>query len=449
MNLYLLNLGCAKNQVDGELLAGYASRSGIHLTEDPYSADVVVINTCAFIQEAKEETIEVILEAARLKAENRCQRLFVCGCFPQRYKDQLPAKLPEVDAFFGVNQWQDLLRTLIQRDFKTDANPYLRRHLWTPRHYAYLRIADGCDRGCSFCVIPTLRGPYHSRSPDDIIEEAQHLAQQGVKELFPVAQELNSYGHDLGLGERNRPLISLLEKLCTIDGIEWIRPLYLHPPACDEELLSFWASQPKLCKYLDLPIEHASDRILKAMGRGSSQERIRDLIATARRLIADVVIRTSVIIGFPGESNAEFEELLDFIQEIRFERLGSFRFSPEKGTPAFDLPDQVPDELKADRQEKLMTIQSEISLQQNLAQVGCTREVFIDSYEEESGYSIAHSQRELPELDGEILIKGHYSPGTKMRVKIETATEYDLFAQPLENEMNNQKVPQTFSQEYL
>ena len=432
-NLYLHNLGCSKNQVDGELLAGWAVKEGIQLTQDPYAADVVVVNTCAFIQEAKEETIDAILDAARLKTEGRCKTLYVCGCFPQRYKKQLPDEFPEVDGFFGVDQWRDILRTLTQKELKKDQNYYLFRHLWTPKHYAYLRIADGCDRKCSYCIIPKLRGSYRSRPVDEIIEEAEKLAQQGVKELWPVAQELNSYGHDSGMGTRNKPLIALLERLCRMEGIDWIRPLYLHPPACDEELFTFWASQSKLCKYLDLPVEHASDRILKAMGRGSSRNGLLDIIRKARQLMSDVVIRTSIIVGFPGETDADFDELLDFVREVRFERLGSFRFSAEEGTPAYNLPDQVPEDVKTERQNMLMILQSEISLAENLKKVGSVQDVYIDDFEEESGYSIAHSQYELPELDGEILIQERFPVGSKLRVQIESAAEYDLFARPLQS----------------
>ena len=437
--LFLHNLGCAKNQVDGELLAGWASKGSVSLVENPYEADVIVVNTCAFIQEAKEEAIEAILEAAKVKAESDCQALYVCGCFPQIYRDELKAEFPEVDAFFGVHEWPKLLRTLTQNTVEPSGNPYLERHLWTPRHYAYIRIADGCDRGCTYCVIPRIRGSYRSRPPDEIIEEAKYLADQGVRELLPVAQELNSYGHDLGIGQGNEPLISLLEKLCNIEKLEWIRPLYLHPPACNEALLEFWASQPKLCRYLDLPIEHASDRILKAMGRGGHQVQIGQLIQSARRMMDDVVIRTSIIVGFPGETEADLEELLDFVRAIQFERLGSFRFSAEEYANAASLPQQVPEAAKTERQERLMLLQSEISHEINLARVGQVEEVFVDRYEE-SGLSIAHSRKELPELDGEILVRGRYPEGSKLRVRIESAAEHDLMAVPL-----RERADQTYS----
>lgn len=430
--LYLHNLGCAKNQIDGELLAGWIGNGRVQVTDDPYTADVIVVNTCAFIEEAKDEAVEAILEAARLKDEGRCQKLYVCGCFPQRYQNGLPAELPEVDAFFGVNQWKDILREITNKEIDTGPNPYVRRRLSTPAHYAYLRIADGCNRGCTYCIIPSLRGSYLSRQPEDVIEEARSLARQGVRELMPVAQELNSYGHDLDLDSKNRPFISLLNELNGVDGIEWIRPLYLHPPACDRELLEFWASQPKLCRYLDLPIEHASDRILKAMGRAGSKDQIRKVIQTARNLMDDVVIRTSVIVGFPDETDADFEELLDFIREMRFERLGSFRYSSEEGTPAAELPQQIPDDVKEDRQARLMALQSEISAELNHVQIGEAREIFVDAYEEESSYSIGHSRRELPELDGDILIPGRHPVGMKMQVVIEETAGYDQIARPIQ-----------------
>lgn len=429
--LFLHNLGCSKNQMDGELLAGWAEIGGIQLVDDPSAADVIVINTCAFIQEAKEEAIDAILEAARFKERSTCRSLFVFGCLPQRYKETLARSLPEVDAFFGVGEWLDLLMAINPTQGQPNGNPFLRRHLSTPNHYAHLRIADGCNRGCAYCVIPAIRGPYRSRQPEEILEEAANLAARGVKELLPVAQELNSYGHDLGLGRGNKPLIRLLENLCKIDGLEWVRPLYLHPPACNEELLEFWASEPKLCRYLDLPVEHASDKVLKAMRRGGRKGDLRALFRTARRLMNDVILRTSVIVGFPGETEEDFEELLSFMREIRFERLGSFRFSVEEGTPAARLPGQIPEGVKAQRQETLMALQSEISHEISLERLGGIDEVFVDRYEEESGYSIAHSHKDLPELDGEILVQGRYPVGGKLQVRIESAAEYDLIANPI------------------
>jgi ribosomal protein S12 methylthiotransferase len=433
--LHLHNLGCAKNQIEGEMLAGWADSGGVRLTDDPYTAEIIVVNTCAFIEEAKSEAVDAILDAARLKTEGCCEKLYVSGCFPQRSRDGRSGELPEVDGFFGVNEWQKILAEITPERIDTGSNPFVQRHLSTPGHYAYLRIADGCNRGCTYCIIPSLRGSYRSRLPAEIIEEARTLASRGVRELMPVAQELNSYGHDLDLGSKNGPLIALLEELSGIEGIEWIRPLYLHPPACDRELLEYWASQPKLCRYLDLPIEHGSDRILKAMGRAGSRDQIRKIVRLARDLMVDVVIRTSVIVGFPGETEVDFEELLDFIREMRFERLGSFRYSPEEGTPAFDLTDQIPEPVRAERQAKLMAVQGEIATELNQAQIGEVCEVFVDSFEEESDYSIAHSRSELPELDGEILIPGRHPVGEKLQVVIEETSEHDQIARPLSSRM--------------
>jgi len=431
-SLYLHNLGCSKNQIDGEMLAGWAEESSIRLTDDAHEADIIVVNTCAFIEAAKVEAIDAILEASRYKADV-CEALYVCGCFPQLYKDELAAELPEVDGFFGVDEWQKLLSEIAVTGVSPSANPFLKRHLWTPDHYAHIRIADGCNRGCAYCIIPAIRGCYRSRSPDEIIEEARSLTARGVRELLPVAQELNSYGHDIGLGRSNQPLILLLKQLCEINGLDWIRPLYLHPPACDTELIEFWAMQKKLCRYLDLPIEHASNRMLKMMGRGGRKDQIRKTVNLAREAMEDVVIRTSIIVGFPGETEDDFKELLDFVREIRFDRLGSFQYSQEEGTPAALLPDQIPEELKDERQARLMTLQTEISSEINLERVSDVEEVYVDSFEEDSGYSITHGRKEMPELDGEILIAGQYQPGTKLRVKIESATEYDLFARPVED----------------
>ncbi|RJP76943.1 MAG: 30S ribosomal protein S12 methylthiotransferase RimO [Candidatus Zixiibacteriota bacterium] len=432
IRLYLHNLGCAKNQVEGELVRGWGIKRGVEITADPRAADTIVVNTCAFIQAAQEEALDAILDAARMKTEGQCRRLFVFGCLPQRFGRELEAELPEVDAFYGVGQWRALLdRVLADGRASITGNPYLERDLETPGHYAYLRLADGCNRGCSYCVIPSLRGRYASRPPEEIVEEAAALARRGVLELLPVAQELNSYGHDLGLGRGNRPLMDLLERLCGVEGIAWVRPLYLHPPACGEELWEFWATQPKLARYLDLPVEHASQRILKAMGRGGSRRQLLDLIAAARRHMPNAVLRTSIIVGFPGESPRDFRELLDFIEEARFERLGCFEFSPQEGTPAAALPGQVSPRTRARRRRDLLDVQMDISLEYNRSRVGSRDEVLVDFYEAETGYSVAHGRSELPELDGEILIPGNYPPGTRMEVVIERAQEYDLFARPV------------------
>jgi len=425
--LYLHNLGCSKNQVDGEAFAGWAAIHGVELLHDASRAEIIVINTCAFIDAAKDEAIDAILAAGQLKAEGNCRQLYVCGCFPERFKTELQAELPEVDGFYGIQEWDMLQKRLIP-DAEADSDPLLHRKIGTPRHYAYLRIADGCDRGCTYCVIPQIRGRYYSRPVDNILVEAEILVNNGVKELLPVAQELNSYGHDTQSSHRNTPLIDLLGRLSQVKGVDWIRPLYLHPPACDEELLTFWASQPKLCPYLDLPVEHASDRILKAMGRGGNQKQLRRIIELARKLIPGVVIRTSVIVGFPGETEADFEDLLNFVSDMKIERLGSFQYSPEEGTPAAEMPDQVRDEVKTERQTQLMELQADISEEHCLTRVGTIDEVYVDHYEPETGYSIAHSHLELPDLDGEILIEGEYQPGSKLRVRFTSATEYDLFA---------------------
>mgnify|MGYP005834476679 CR=1 FL=1 len=427
--VYLHNLGCAKNQIEGEIVAGWGRHLGLEFTEDSRSAEVILVNTCAFIREAQEEAISAILEAARLKSEGKCKKLYVFGCFPQRFGDLLTVELPEVDGFFGIGQWREILSALtgIETIEKLD-NPFLRRKIQTPEHYAYLRIADGCNRECSYCAIPAIRGRYKSRRPDDILEEAQMLVGQGVKELIPVAQELNSYGHDLNLGRGNQPLISLLERLCGIPGVEWVRPLYLHPPACDEKLFAFWASQPKLCQYLDLPIEHASDRILKAMRRGGGREQLHSLMVSARKQMPDVILRTSVIVGFPGETEADFEELVDFISAVKFHRLGSFEFSPESGTPAEKLPQQVPKRIRQQRRVRLMNLQREIAEEYNSARIGAIEEVVVDGYERESGYSIARSRKEAPEIDGEILILGELTVGAGYRAKITAAYDYDLLA---------------------
>jgi ribosomal protein S12 methylthiotransferase len=430
-NLYLHNLGCSKNQIDGEMLSGLASRRGIKITDHPEDAEIIVVNTCAFIKEAQEEAIEAILSAANYKKTGRCQKLYVCGCFPEKYSAELAQELPEVDGFFGVLQWQALLEKLVPTGQPLQPNPYLDRLRGTPSHYAYLRIADGCDHGCAFCAIPAIRGKYRSRPIDDIIAEVEMLAANGVKELIPVAQELNSYGHDLGLGNKNRPLMDLLRKIAKVQGIEWIRPLYLHPPVCDFELIDFWASQPKLCRYLDLPIEHASNRMIKAMGRGGSQKQIRQLIEYARHMMPDVIIRTSIIVGFPGETREDFKTLLDFVKEIKFDRLGGFRYSAESGTFAQSLPVQVSERTKLRRLGKLMDVQRDIALELNEKRVGSILEVYVDDYEDSSGYSIAHSRWELPELDGEILLDGKYPIGQKLEVRVESVLEYDLIAKPV------------------
>ena len=386
--LQVVTMGCSKNRVDSEHLMRVLQERGYELVPETVDlatgrVDEVVINTCGFIQDAKEESINAILEAVEAKKEGFVEKVSVFGCLSQRYRAELPAEIPEVDEWNGVLTLDTLGRVLT-----------------TPSHYAYLKIAEGCDRSCSYCAIPLIRGPHVSVPMESLVEEARLLAAAGVKELIVIAQDTTYYGLDL---YGRRALAELLGRLAEIDGIEWIRLHYSYPAGFPEDVLQVMADNPKICPYIDIPLQHSADRVLEMMRRGVNGRQTRDLVARMRSLVPGVVLRTTLIVGHPGEGEAEFEDLLDFVRECRFERLGAFQYSEEEGTyGALHYKDEIPAEVKQERYDRLMELQSGISLAYNQSRIGRRERVLVDSFTD--GILVARSQTESPEVDGEILI---------------------------------------------
>lgn len=426
MRVDIINLGCSKNLVDSEKLLSQLRAQGIRSRLDPerVNADVLVINTCGFILDAKEESVNTILEAIEAKKNGQISRIFAMGCLIQRYRNELVPEMPEVDAWFGVEQIPEIVSEL-----NLVFNPEIlnQREVSTPSHYAYLKISEGCSRKCSFCAIPGIRGKHVSRTIEDIYEEAVNLAGKGVSELLLIAQDLSYYGRDL---YRQSMLVPLLERLATIDGIRWIRLHYAYPELFPEQLLDFMRSNEKICNYLDIPFQHVSDRMLKLMNRGYGKQDTLALIREIREKVPDVTLRTTLLVGHPGETEEDFQELMDFVKKSRFERLGVFAYSPEEGTRSGDLLiDDVPEEIKQDRYSAVMELQRQISSDLNQSKVGKVFEVIIDRIEGE--FSVARSRYDSPEVDQEILIPvtiRKVNPGEYHKVIILRADDYDLIA---------------------
>ena len=417
-------MGCSKNLVDSEHLMHMLQQRGYELVPENHDLaigdiDEVIVNTCGFIQDAKVESIETILQAAQAKQEGLISKLSVFGCLAQRYPAELRAEIPEVDEWNGVMTFDSIGRVLT-----------------TPSHYAYLKIAEGCDRKCSYCAIPMIRGPHVSVPIDMLVEEARVLAAKGVKELIVIAQDTTYYGLDL-YGKRR--LGELLQRLSEIEGIEWIRLHYSYPAGFPKDVLEVMASNPKVCPYIDIPLQHSADRVLSMMRRGVDGRQTRELVAAMRASVPGVVLRTTLIVGHPGEGEAEFEDLLDFVRECRFERLGAFTYSEEEGTfGALNYKDDIPQEVKQERYDRLMELQSGISLEYNRSRIGKRTRVIVDSYDGE--VLVARSATESPEVDGEILIRpdetvmpgpdrASHPPGTFLDVTVTGADEYDLIAE--------------------
>lgn len=428
-------MGCSKNRVDSEHLLAqlYAAGYAVSPEEEELETacvDIMVINTCGFIFDAKEESIQAILEGVEAKKNGIIRKLYVMGCLSQRYASDLPAEIPEVDGFFGAFSIDPLLKELSVVRNKAVDN---RRFLTTPGHYAYLKISEGCDRKCSYCAIPGIRGPHVSVPEERLLDEAQALAASGVKELIVIAQDTTFYGLDL-YGERK--LAPLLRKLADIPQIEWIRLLYAYPAAFPGELLETIASVPKICKYLDIPLQHCSDAVLSAMRRSIDGRKTREFVEKVRKTVPGIALRTTLMVGHPGEGEKEFEELLSFVADSRFERMGAFAYSEEEGTwGAQNLKDIVPAEVKQERLDELMELQSSISLKWNCGRVGTVERVLADSYSEENGILVCRTSKECPEVDGEVLIEtaGMANPaamvGNFFDARITGADEYDLNAE--------------------
>jgi ribosomal protein S12 methylthiotransferase len=435
--IYFISLGCAKNQVDSEVMLHQLSAAGFFITQEPEEAEVVVINTCSFIESATQESIETILEAARLKKEGVCQVLAVTGCFPQRYKNQLVKQIPEVDLFLGTESFLGLaehISALLSggKNPKMILNPQpglwqepYSRLLTTTPGTAYLKIAEGCSNRCAYCTIPSIRGPFRSRDPEVLFREALALSEQGVRELILIGQDTTAYGADL---EHPISIIELTQQLLKNDSLEWLRLLYLRPERINQTLLDLIAREERICPYLDIPIQHVSDRILKAMNRPYGQKALRDLIQRIKKVVPQAALRTTLMVGFPGEKDKEFEELMRFVSEVEFDHLGVFRYSPEEGTPASGFPDQVPEEISHRRMELLMARQKEISLKKNQSRIGFLEPVLITGLSPESELLIQGRTRfQAPEVDGVVFITdGEPRTGEIVKVKITEAHPYDL-----------------------
>lgn len=422
----VITLGCAKNRVDSEHLSAQLAASGYRIVfdSDRTDAKVVVINTCGFIGDAKQESIDTILRAVAAKQAGRIEEVFVIGCLSERYADDLRTEIPEVDRYFGVRDWEGIVRTL-GAEYSDDRRT--ERTLSTPKHYAYLKISEGCNWRCGYCAIPLIRGKHISVPFEDILTEARRLAASGVKELMVIAQDTTYYGMDL-YGRRR--LAELLEALCRIDGIEWIRLHYAYPTDFPDDVIEVMAREPKICKYLDIPLQHISDNQLSLMHRRHTKAEAYDLLARLRKAVPDIAIRITLLVGYPNESAEDFEELKRFVREMRFDRLGVFPYSEEEGTfSANNLEDNVPQRVKEYRAEEIMRIQNEISLENNRRRIGRTERVIIDS--RSGDYYIGRSQYDSPEVDQEILVeatgrrllRGHFYD-----VKITAAEDYDLYA---------------------
>ena len=423
--LNIVTLGCSKNKVDSEHLAALLNNTYKIVHDSDEKSDVVIINTCGFIGDAKEESIDTILEYAELRKANKIKKLYVMGCLSERYKKELSAEIHEVDAFFGVEPVQHVAADILKSDFH--AEYCCERVLSTPPHYAYLKISEGCNRHCAFCAIPLIRGDHKSVPMENLVKEAENLAKKGVKELILIAQDLTYYGYDI---DGKSHIVELVQKLTEVDGIEWIRLHYGYPLGFPVELLELMRDNPKICHYIDLPLQHISTPILKAMRRGVTREQTIEFVKKVRSYVPDIAFRSTFIVGFPGETEEQFDELIDFIKEMRFERAGVFAYSAEEGTPAYELEDDVPEDVKKARVDKFMDVQQDISLEINSKRLGRTEKVLIDRTE--GSYYVGRTQYDSPEVDDEVLISmkdNKIEIGSFVNVKITQADYFDCYGE--------------------
>ena len=418
--LNLISLGCAKNLVDSEILLGGLNKTNISVTNNPEEADTIVVNTCGFLDIAREESVDTILQAAEMKKTGSLKELVVMGCLSERYPEELKKEIPEVDRIFGSNDHKQIVSFLTGKDYAKD-DPLFFRSLMTPNHYAYIKIAEGCDNGCSFCSIPIMRGLQKSRTIESIVDEAQRLAENGTKELLVIAQDSTSYGWDL---EKKVYLSDLLRALNMVDGIEWIRVHYAHPAHLSKRIIEAMAECDKVCNYLDMPIQHASDAMLKSMKRGLGQAGIKKRIESLRTAMPGMALRTTLIVGYPGETEDDFFQLRDFIEETQFDRLGVFTYSEEEGTTAADLEDNVPRAVKDNRKNEILELQHEISLEKNESFIGETLRVIIDESGEE--LSVGRTEYDSPEIDNIVRVRSSEDTGTIKNIRISEANEYEL-----------------------
>jgi ribosomal protein S12 methylthiotransferase len=421
----IITLGCSKNIYDSEVLMGQLKANGKNVAHEE-DGNIVVINTCGFIDNAKEESVNTILEFVERKEAGEVDQVFVTGCLSERYKPDLEKEIPNVDQYFGTRDLPLLLKAL-GADYKKELVG--ERLTTTPRHFAYLKISEGCDRPCSFCAIPLMRGGHKSTPIEDLITETQKLAAKGTKELILIAQDLTYYGLDI---YKKRALADLLKELVKVEGIEWIRLHYLFPTGFPEDVLEVIREEPKICNYIDIPLQHIADPVLKSMRRGTTKERTDKLLRLMRETVPGISIRTTIIVGYPGETEEDFEVLKEWVKEMRFERLGVFTYSHEENTHAFNLEDDVPAETKQERANQLMAIQQEISTELNGAHLGKKMRVLIDRIE--GDFFVGRTEYDSPDVDNEVLISADYLPvGEFIEVLITDTTDYDLFAIPLES----------------
>ena len=441
MKIGVVSLGCPKNLVDSETMLGLIHEENYEITNDPSEAEIIIVNTCGFIESAKEESINTILQMAEYKKSGSCKYIIVTGCLSQRYAEELFNELPEADAIAGVEVY-DEIGSIIKRVMNgerfimlerskpdviyTNKETFLPRILTTPSYTAYLKIAEGCDNCCSYCAIPKIRGPYRSKPMEQVLKEAKTLAANGVKELIVVAQDTTRYGEDLPGGKLL--LADLLKELNKIESLKWIRVMYCYPNNFTDELIETFASLDKVCKYVDLPLQHASNRLLASMNRYDTREEVETLLAKLRKRIPGIVIRTTFIVGFPGETDADFEELKEFVEQQRFENAGVFAYSQEEGTVAGAMPNQIPDEIKQERYHELMALQAQISEEIHKDTEGQTLEVLVEGIEEDgSGLHYGRSYREAPDIDGLVFIEnpGDIKPGCFVKVNILQGFTYE------------------------
>jgi len=438
MKILFVSLGCDKNLVDSETMIGLLNQAGYEFTDDETEADIIVVNTCCFIGDAKEESIQTILDMARQKEEGRCKVLLAAGCLAQRYKDEIRTEIPELDGVLGTTSY-DAIVTMVEEtlagkgyekfesiDRSMDILPG--RVVTTGGHYAFLKIAEGCDKHCTYCVIPSVRGKYRSVPMEQLVAEAQNLADKGVKELILVAQETTLYGTDI-YGHKALP--ELLRKLCQVDGLYWIRLQYCYPEEITPELIQVIKEEEKICHYIDMPIQHASDRILKRMGRRTNQAELRERIDMIRREIPDICLRTTLISGFPGETEEDHEDLMCFVDECEFDRLGVFAYSQEEDTPAAIMPDQVPEEIKEERRDEIMELQQEIAFEKNEAMEGRTLYVMIEGKVADEHAYVGRTYMDAPGVDGLIFVQTieELMTGDFVPVRVTGALEYDLIGE--------------------
>ncbi len=435
LKVYMHTVGCARNLVDSEILLGQMGQR-VRPVEEGRRADLIVVNSCGFIEGAREESIDAVMEAVRLKQEAPGRRVVMMGCLSERCRDELRREIPELDGIYGVGEFGPLLREMglrpsgsgaVQDPDRDAPGLFMERVLLSPRHAAYLRISDGCDKRCSYCSIPQMRGRMHSRPPVEILAEARSLVERGVKEINIIGQEISSYGRDLS----GKPGICGLLKILNDCGAPWLRLLYTHPPLVDREFAETMADCEQVLPYLDFPVEHVSGHVLRRMHRAGDAVGLAEQMAMLREVVPGLVLRTSIIVGFPGERERDFEELLAFIREHPFDRLGAFIWSPEAGTPALDLPGRVPSELAAERFHQLMQAQQELSLAANEALLGRRERVLVDEFDDAAGVSLARSYRDALDIDNCVELEGSFPVGDFVDVEYVEALEYDLRARPL------------------